>query len=271
MVDSFDRVGLTFPVRDDGPGDGAAVVLLHGFPQSPAAWDRVAATLQGAGLRTLVPSLRGYAATARPPRRRDYAVAETAADVLALLDAAGLGRAHLVGHDWGAAPVWQLAATAPDRIASATIVSTPHPRAMAESMTRSGQALRSWYMGFFQLPVLPELATRLTLTGTLLGSGLPPAVARDYADRLAAPGAATGAINWYRGLPFSRPAAGPSRVPTTYVWGRDDFALGRWAAERTASFVAPGVPYRFVELDGGHWLPETMPDEVAAAALDRVG
>lgn len=270
-MDSFSRSGLTFPVRDQGPADGPAVVLLHGFPQSPAAWDRVAGALQAAGLRTLVPAVRGYVATARPPRRRDYAVAETAADVLALLDAAGLERAHLVGHDWGAAPVWQLAATAPNRVASATVVSTPHPQAMAASLWRSDQALRSWYMAFFQLPVLPELATGLTLTGTLLRTGLPPAVARDYADQLAVPGAATGALNWYRGVPFSRPAAGPSMVPTTYVWGRHDFALGRWAAERTGSFVAPDVPYRFVELDGGHWLPETMPGAVADAILDRIG
>lgn len=269
-MERFTRAGLTFPVDDRGPSDGPPVVLLHGFPQSPAAFDLVAPRLHAEGLRTLAPTQRGYAATARPRRRRDYAVAETAADVLALLDAAGLDRAHLVGHDWGAAPVWQLAATAPDRVVTATVLSTPHPRAMGAALLH-GQALRSWYMAFFQLPLLPERRAHRSLGDTLAGSGLPDRFVSEYTAALAAPGAATGAINWYRGLPFSRPAAGPTRVPTTYIWGRSDFALGRWAAERTADHVAPGVPYRFLEVDAGHWLPETAPDVVADAIIDRIG
>lgn len=270
-MDSFPRGGLRFPVVDGGPSDGPAVVLLHGFPQSGRAFDLVVPPLRAAGLRTLVPTQRGYAATARPPRRRDYAVAETAADVLALLDAAGVDRAHLVGHDWGAAPVWQLAATAPDRVLSATVLSTPHPAAMAGALARGDQALRSWYMAFFQLPLIPELVVPRTLRRTLVRTGLPAPLADEYVAALTAPDAATGALNWYRGLPFSRPAAGPSRVPTTYVWGRHDFALGRRAAEHTGDRIAPGVPYRFVGLDAGHWLPETEPDAVAAAILDQVG
>lgn len=269
-MERFTRAGLTFPVDDRGPSDGPPVVLLHGFPQSPAAFDLVTPRLHAAGLRTLAPTQRGYAATARPRRRRDYAVGETAADVLALLDAADLDRAHLVGHDWGAAPVWHLAATAPDRVVTATVLSTPHPRAMGAALLH-GQALRSWYMAFFQLPLLPERRAHRSLGDTLAGSGLPDRFVSEYTAALAAPGAATGALNWYRGLPFSRPAAGPTRVPTTYVWGRNDFALGRWAAERTADHVAPGVPYRFLEVDAGHWLPETAPDVVADAIIDRIG
>jgi pimeloyl-ACP methyl ester carboxylesterase len=56
-------------------------------------------------------------------------------------------------------------------------------------------------------------------------------------------------------------------VPTTYVWGRDDFALGRKAAETTQRYVTG--PYRFEALDAGHWLPENVPDQVAAIILDR--
>jgi len=62
---------------------------------------------------------------------------------------------------------------------------------------------------------------------------------------------------------------GPCRAPTTYVWGRHDFALGRTAAELTGGHVAG--PYAFVELDAGHWLPETRPEEVASAVLARAG
>ena len=88
-MDHFERNGLRFDVIDSGPEEASAVVLLHGFPQQPSSWDAVAGRLQAEGLRTLVPTQRGYTPAARPTRRRDYATAETAADVVALLDAAG--------------------------------------------------------------------------------------------------------------------------------------------------------------------------------------
>lgn len=269
-VDRFQRAGLTFDVRDAGPSDGEVVVLLHGFPQSPAAFDAVVPLLHSRGLRTLAPWQRGYSRDARPTSRRAYATSETAADVLALLDAAGVTRAHLVGHDWGGAPAWALAAWHPERIASVTVLSTPHPGAMLSAVRHSTQGLKSWYMGFFQLPAVPELLVSRTLARTLADSGLPQRYVEEYVAALAEPGALAGALGWYRGIPFSRnPTVGRSRVPTTYVWGRRDFALGRPAAEATEQFVA--AEYRFVELDAGHWLPETRPDDVAAAVLHRVG
>ena len=244
--------------------------MLHGFPQDASSYDGVVPLLHQRDLRTLVPTQRGYAATARPRRRRDYRTAEVAADVLALLDAAGLARAHIVGHDWGGIQAWALAAWYPDRVASLTALSTPHPAAMLRSLVTSSQAMRSWYMGFFQLPGTPELVAGRTLRGSLVDSRLPTPYAELYSRAMAEPGALTGALNWYRAMPFSvRPGVGRVTVPTTYVWGRHDFALGRAPAERTQKQVLG--PYRFVELAAGHWLPETNPHDVAAAVLDRAG
>jgi pimeloyl-ACP methyl ester carboxylesterase len=269
-VDSFTRDGLTFRVDDDGSAEGEAVVLLHGWPQDPGAFADVVPQLHTSGLRTLVPTQRGYTAQARPADRRAYRTQETAADVLALLDAAGLAQAHLVGHDWGGAQAWAVAAWHPERVSSLTVLSTPHPAAMASALVTGGQAVRSWYMGLFQLPVLPELVVSRGLRRMLTGSGLPAPYVERYVRALAEPGALTGSLNWYRGLPFSgRPAVGRVAVPTTYVWGRYDPALGRPAAERTGAYVRG--PYRFVELDAGHWLPEAAPDEVAEAVLARIG
>jgi pimeloyl-ACP methyl ester carboxylesterase len=269
-VDAFVRDGLTFPVLDHGPADGEPVVLLHGFPQDGESFADVVPQLHASGLRTLVPTQRGYRPEARPTARRAYRTQETAADVVALLDAAGVAQAHLVGHDWGGAQAWAVAAWHPDRVRTLTVLSTPHPAAMAATLLTGGQALRSWYMGLFQLPVAPELLVARSLRSTLLGSGLPPAHVERYCRAMADSAALTGALGWYRGLPFStRPPVGPVGVPTTYVWGRHDFALGRAAAERTASQVRG--PYRFVELDAGHWLPETRPEEVAEAVLARIG
>ena len=89
-MDHFVRPGLRFDVVDSGPTDGPAVVLLHGFPQQPISFEAVASRLNTAGLRTLTPSQRGYTRAERPTRRRDNRTAETAADVVALLDTAGL-------------------------------------------------------------------------------------------------------------------------------------------------------------------------------------
>lgn len=268
-MDSFERDGLRFDVRDGGPRGGEIVVLLHGFPQDASAWDGVAPRLHEAGLRTLAPDQRGYSPGARPPGRSAYVAAEWTADLIALLDAAGADRAHVVGHDWGGAVAWAAAGRFPERIASLVVLSTPHPAALTRSFTTSSQGLRSWYMAFFQLPVLPELLLRHGLRRSLVGSGLPPQDADRYTARLAEPGALTAALNWYRGMPASLLSPIPDcTVPATYIWGRDDVALGRVAAETTARHVAGR--YRFVELSAGHWLPETRPREVAGVVLDRV-
>ena len=251
---------------DTGPRDGDVVVLLHGFPQDTASYRLVLPVLHEQGLRTLVPTQRGYAATCRPPSRRAYRLGAVVDDVVALLDAAEVNQAHLVGHDWGGAVAWCAAGRFPDRVQSLTVLSTPHPAAFAGSMWRSGQALKSWYMGFFQLPRLPARLLRRSLRSTLARSGLPAEDVDRYCTLMFVDGAITGALNWYRGLLWGGgPGAGPIEVPTTYMWGNRDFALGRCAAERTGRHVA--ADYRFDEMDAGHWLPETRPDEVAAAIV----
>jgi pimeloyl-ACP methyl ester carboxylesterase len=266
-VQTFARDGLTFDVRDDGPDDGEPVVLLHGFPQDGRAWDGVAALLGERGLRTLVPDQRGYSPGARPAGRRRYQLRETVDDVLALLDTADLDRAHVVGHDWGGAVAWALGAWHPDRLRTVTSLSTPHPAAMQRSWLTSGQVLRSWYMGAFQLPFLAE-ATLLARDGAALRralsrSGLPAATVDHYVKRMREPDALSSALNWYRAIPWSiRDRVGTVRVPTLHVWSTGDPFLGRAATEATARFV--DAPYRLEVLDGvSHWIPETAPDRLA--------
>jgi pimeloyl-ACP methyl ester carboxylesterase len=267
-VDHFVRPGLRFEVLDSGPVDAPAVVLLHGFPQQPSSFEAVASRLNAAGLRTLTPSQRGYTRTARPTRRRDYRTAATAADVVALLDTAGLAQAHLVGHDLGGNQAWGAADWHSDRVATLTVLSTPHPAAFVKSLLTSKQGLLSWYMAFIQLPALPEALVRRTLAKSLVENRLPAVFADRYAEAMAEQGALTGALNWYRGIPLSmREPLGPIKVPTSYIWGRHDFALSRRAVELTANYV--DGPYEMVELDADHWLPETHPDAVADAILAR--
>jgi pimeloyl-ACP methyl ester carboxylesterase len=268
-ISTYDHDGLTFDVTDRGPLDGEVVVCLHGFPQSSRSWGPVGDRLVDAGLRVLAPDQRGYSPGARPPRRRDYSADRLAADVVALIDAVGRDRVHVVGHDWGGFVAWQLGADHADRVATLTAVSTPHPRAMQQSFIRSTQGLHSWYMAAFQLPWLPEKIVGSKggdrVREGLVKAGLTEASAADSARLLADPSAARAMVNWYRAVPFSaRRPVGKVDVPTVYVWSDRDAYLGRWAAEHTAAWVTG--PYRLVEIAGGsHWIPEEHPDRLADA------
>ena len=272
-MERYTRDGLVFDVRDAGPPDGPVVVLLHGFPQRNDSWNAVIDRLTAAGYRCLAPNQRGYSPGARPPRRRDYRMSELVADVGALIDASGAPRVHLVGHDWGAGVAWGVAAELPGRLATVSPVSVPHPAAFLKSFVTSRQGLASWYMGFFQLPRLPEwLLTRgkgAVAAKTLRRSGQTAAAAERDAQAMIEPGALTGGLNWYRGLPLSNLRDSNQRisVPTMYVWSDNDIALKPKAARNTARYV--DVDYRFEVMPGvSHWIPDTEPDRLADLLLD---
>ncbi len=274
-MDRFSRDGLSFDVRDGGSHEGAAVVLLHGFPQEAAMWAPLEPALHDLGLRTLAPDQRGYSPRARPGGRAAYQVGELVADVVALLDAAGLAQAHLVGHDWGGGVAWETAARHPERIASLTVLSTPHPAALSWAYRHDAQQRRmSWYMAAFQLPWMPERYLARRLFTTLRRSGMPPLEAARVARRFPTAAELAGPIAWYRALtvgsgPRQHAQPTPISVPTALVWGSRDVALGRVAAERTAAHVTG--PYRFVELDAGHWLVETEPAAVLREIRHQIG
>lgn len=268
---TYTRSGLVFDVTDAGPADAEIVVLLHGFPQNRHEWDGVIPLLTAAGYRVLGPDQRGYSPRARPEGRKAYVQSQLVDDVIALIDAAGAERVHLVGHDWGSLVAWALTSRHPERVRTLTAVSVPHPKAFAYAMPR-GQILKSWYMAAFQLPDLPErfLPTQRGLS-LLGGNGLTAEQMRAYVEPLGREGL-TGALNWYRALPWSQREKGyarPSTVPTTYVWSDGDTALGRAGAEATERFVK--APYRFAVLPGlSHWIPDQAPDLLAELVLDRV-
>ncbi|MBW3085315.1 Epoxide hydrolase A [Austwickia sp. TVS 96-490-7B] len=275
---NFTRDGLVFDVRDSaetgGDGPRGTAVLLHGFPQDSSAWAAVTPGLVDAGLRVLAPDLRGYSPGARPSETSAYRLEVLAGDVLALMDAAGVDQAHIVGHDWGGALAWEVAIRHPERVSHLTVLSTPHPAAMTWAMSHTTQALKSWYMTAVQIPVLPERMMAAMVRRRGLGRlGLPPEQEASYRSRLVTEEGWRGGLAWYRAqwlrpLSGSISADGPVTVPTTYLWGAKDAFLGREAAERTGQYVE--APYRFVTVDGGHWLPEKCAPQVVEAVVAGV-
>ena len=155
----FARVGgVTLHVVSAGPADGEAVVLLHGFPEYWAGWQAQIGALAAAGFRVIVPDQRGYNLSDRPRPVSAYTLNALADDIAGLLDYFGLERVYLAGHDWGALVAWWVALRHPARLRRMVILNGPHPAAMAAELRRGWQqALKSWYVVAFQLPLLPEL------------------------------------------------------------------------------------------------------------------
>ena len=282
-VDVFEvAVGpLVFTAHAAGPQDGRLVLLLHGFPQTSFEWRHQMAALAAAGYRAVAYDQRGYSPGARPGRVEDYHLEHLVADVLAVADGLGAARFDVVGHDWGGAVAWVVAARHPDRVRTLTAVSMPHPAAFAEALFGgdSDQAAKSSYIAVLRAEGTAEA---LLLAGdgeglrrVFAGTGHPaPEALDEYVAVLTQPGALTAALNWYRSLsPEDAPAVlgalKPVAVPTLYVWGDGDTALGRAAAEATAGFVEG--PYRFEALAGvGHWIPEEVPERFNALLVDHL-
>lgn len=264
---------LTFDVWTAGPDDGEPVVLLHGFPQSAAGWALVAPTLIDAGLRVIAPNQRGYSSGARPTEVADYTTDALVRDVIGLLDALEIDSAHVVGHDWGAAVAWPLAASHPDRVKTLTAVSVPHLAAYGRALREDpDQQQRASYIGLLRQQgkaedlLLENDAARLR---AMYGEVVPADQVAEHVRILSEPGALTAALNWYRAMTAELGELASVTVPTTYVWSDCDTAIGRAGAENCGTFV--DAPYEFVELTGiSHWIPEQAPDALAAAILKRV-
>jgi pimeloyl-ACP methyl ester carboxylesterase len=263
--------GFTFDMSSGGPADGTPVLLLHGFPQDRREFEPMSSQLHAAGLHTYAYDQRGYSPGARPARVADYKLSEATADAVAVLDALGLESVHVVGHDWGAQVAWLLAAHHPEKVKTVTVVSVPHPRALALALrSRPSQRARFAYMGVFR----SAFAERLLLAGNgaVLRSMMKQIGPRAalYADAMREPGRLTGALNWYRALSRDQ-LAGTSviSVPTTYVWSDKDPVVGLTAALRTADWV--DADYQLVALKGvGHWIPEEAPAALTDAVLARI-
>jgi len=268
----FSNGDLVFDVLDSGPIDGTPVVLLHGFPQRASSWHDVSAHLHSKGARTFAPDQRGCSPRARPRSRFAYRAPQLVGDINALVTAIGQP-VHLVGHDWGSAVSWAVAAKHPESIASLTAVSIPHPMAYTRSLARSNQLLKSYYILLFQLPWLPErwLSSRI-VDRFLRGSGMTPQMIESYHNDYVKHGALRGCISYYRSIPATNPRDMPDkvRVPTAFVWSDGDQFINRTAAVGSARYV--DADYVFEQMPGmSHWIPEQRPAELAEIIARRAG
>jgi pimeloyl-ACP methyl ester carboxylesterase len=260
-----DGVGIEYEVT----GTGRPVVLLHGFPDSGRLWRHQVPVLAEAGFQVIVPDLRGYGRSGQPESVDAYSLPLLAGDVLAVLAELGIDRAHVVGHDWGAALAWVLGSLAPGNVDHLVTLSVGHPATFRRTLE---QLEKSWYMLLFQFPGIAESWLTQDDWANFRSWGRHPDVDAVIAE-LEANGSLTPGLNWYRanvppeswvGPPLQLP---PVQAPTMGVWSTGDFALTEIQMTDSAQNVAGA--WRYERLEGpGHWMQLEAPDRVNGLLLD---
>jgi pimeloyl-ACP methyl ester carboxylesterase len=270
--------GMVFDVSMGGPSDGPLVLMLHGFGVSRYFWNAQVEALTTGNFLAAAPNQRGYAVGARPDPtdHASYRVDQLISDALAIVAALGHGdrRYHLVGHDWGASLAWQIADQTPERLASLTILSRPHPLAFnaALALPDGEQKRRSGHHTRFLDPAAgpDNLADDAKWLRTRLSAnGVPQAAIEAHLSVIGNPEAMEAALAWYRARGVRHQPVGPTKVPTLYIWGDRDDTVGRAAAEGTGAFIS--APYQFEVLPGvGHYAADQVPDQVNALILQHL-
>lgn len=251
------------------------VILLHGFPATSAMWKPLIPALASGGYRVVAFDQRGYSPGARPLEVDEYALPNLVSDVLAIADAVGAQTFHLVGHDWGAAVGWATVLEHPDRVLSWTGLSIAHPQAFSDALLNDpDQQARSSYFTLFNTPIVPEIL--LTFNGLALLNaayeGMDSDNIAEYLAVLSEPRALSSALNWYRqmgNLTDNITAAPETSVPTLFIWGSNDAAVGRAAVLDQAQYMKG--PYKVVETEGEHWLMTTHADQIIPQVLEHIG
>ncbi len=264
-----DANGLRFEVLEEGDGNRLAL-LLHGFPEHAVSWRHQMPVLAGMGYRVWAVNQRGYGRTSRPAAVADYALPNLLDDVAALIDASGARSVALIGHDWGAMVAWCFAAGQKRPLERLVIMNVPHPLCFRAALRHWRQARKSWYVAFFQLPLLPErvLAAKggAAVRRMFAGLALPEDVLQVYARQIAEPGAATAMLNWYRAARLDAGRMPDLRrviaVPTLVIWGEEDVALDPICLEGTERYVRDLTLRRLPGVT--HWVQQDAPEAVNA-------
>jgi pimeloyl-ACP methyl ester carboxylesterase len=286
-------------------GEGPPVLLIHGFPELAFSWRHQLTALADAGYRAIAPDMRGYGGSDKPPAVTDYTLDRLIGDVTGLMDALGLDKAVVVGHDWGALVAWQMALTRPERMAGLIALNIPFfKRPPIDPILYMRLKFgRSLYIVNFQdsdeadrrfaedparfIDVMmrrrrrdagdrPKKRRQGISLLKLLDKAEPdgePLLSRDelevYAEAFAA-GGFTGPINWYRNFSHNWKAARRIgqvvRVPTLFVGAANDVVV----SPRQIEAMKPSVIDLEIHMieDCGHWTQQEKPGELNAVMIE---
>ncbi|HTV89471.1 MAG TPA: alpha/beta hydrolase [Stellaceae bacterium] len=263
-------------------GEGPTVLLCHGFPECWYSWRHQLAALAAAGFRAVAPDMRGYGQTDAPPEIDRYTLLHLVGDMVGVLDALGVARAVIAGHDWGGPVAWLAARLRPDRFPAVIGLSVPYtPRRPARPtsvMPQTEEAI--FYQLYFQQPGVAEAEFERDVRGTmrrvlvgisgdaagggfgmvprrggfLSNAGDPPALPAwlgaadiDYFVGEFARTGFRGGLNWYRNIDRNWELAAafdgvPVAVPALYIAGERDPVVRFPGMDRLIPNLAQFVP-----------------------------
>ncbi|SRR5579883_1146456 len=249
-------------------GEGPLMLMLHGFPEFWYSW-RYQIPEFAHDHKVVALDLRGYNDSDKPEAQSAYVMAEFIQDVKGVIEGLGYDRCVLVGHDWGGAIAWSFAYAYPALVDRLIILNLPHPAKFFEGLRTPQQLLRSAYIFFFQLPILPELLIQLNdfwfLESAFRGMAVDQTTFSDedleaYKNAFAKRNALTAVLNYYRNL-FSQDLTtrdwGILTVPTLLIWGEADTAFGKELTYGTEKYVQ-NFRIRYIP-NCSHWVQQEQP------------
>ena len=264
--------GLDFRVIQEGEGEH--VVLLHGFPDTADMWRNQVRALADAGYCVIAPDQRGCGQSDRPDGPESYDYESLMGDVVGIVDALGIERFRLIGHDWGAALAWAMASFMPDRVDRMAALSSPHPETLFP-IASAEQARMSYYILQFQHPGVAEQWLRADNWRHFREAWAGGDTDAQIAD-LSEPGKLESRIDWYRAniTPETMFAPQPEimlpiSIPVLLVYGQHDQFLSEEPFLRSEARCTG--PFRYERLDTGHWMPTERPHDVTRLLLEFLG
>jgi pimeloyl-ACP methyl ester carboxylesterase len=255
-------------------GEGAPIVLLHGFPEAWISWRHQMRAFAEANRMAVAPNLRGYGGSDKPRGVRNYRASVLAQDIVGLARAFGWDRIDLVGHDWGGAIAFEVAMRHPEIVRKLAVCNAPHPRIMRRRMFFDpDQTRRSWYFFAFQLPLIPERVVRRPdfVERVMKGSAVHPERFDDLSlqairEVVQSPGTPEAALAYYRAsMRFPRMPRAMVRATTLVIWGERDFALGPQLLDGIEKYVYHALIHRIP--DAGHFVQQDAPEAVSEALV----
>ncbi|GEO05010.1 AB hydrolase superfamily protein YfhM [Adhaeribacter aerolatus] len=262
--------GIYLNAAEAGDPDGKVIIFLHGFPEHWYAWHQQLPFFGDKGYRAMAPDQRGYNRSSKPAGVKAYTLPHLTADVVSFIRRQTTDKIILVGHDWGGAVAWAVAAQYPKLLEKLVILNMPHPEVFHNYLRRHPKQLfKSMYAAFFQLPFLPEISNRAfnykLLKTTLQKSALKYTFSKEdflqYKEAWRKPGALKAMLNWYRAYkyhPYHSPE--PITVPTLILWGKKDSFLSAEMATPSKDKCRNG---ELVFLPNAtHWLHHENPHQI---------
>lgn len=264
------RDGITLNVIDEG--QGPAVLLVHGFPDSSLLWRHQVQALTSAGYRVIAPDNRGFGRSDAPVGVEHYTLDEFADDLVAILDACGVDRAAVVGHDWGAGISWALVDKIDKRASCFVTMSVGAPQAYAECDDIRQKEI-SWYILMLQIEHVAEQMLSAADWKVFRQWARDHAETEHWISDLSREGRLTSMISIYRAnvMPMLLSAKQYlSTVPTLGLWSTGDHYLVEEQVIASGRHVQSDWQYEKVQ-DASHWMMLDRPDHINRLLLNFIG